>query len=192
MFGPAIRQSVGEFERRFEPNGKEYLFKARATTAPVLLSQTEMRECVSKFRRGMRGLMIGVFASTVGLIVIPVLAFPDRSATDIELYGGTGTILAIFVLAWWRLWTSPARKFAHRAPAGLPLTKDEARARNLASIKWSNLVLVSIGVAIWLSLQLFDPQATFRQKLFWSLLALAFAVLIAVQSFRKWRYRSKA
>jgi hypothetical protein len=192
MFGPAIRQSVGEFERRFEPNGEEYLFRARATTAPVRLSQPEMRDCVSSFRRGMKRIMIGIFLSIASLIVIPVLAFPARSTTNVELYGGTSAIVAVFLFALWRLWNSPARKFAHRAPAGLPLTKHEARARNLASIKWSNLVLVSIGVTIWLSLQIFDVDATSNQKLLWSLLAFVFFVLIAVQSFRKWRYQSKA
>jgi hypothetical protein len=189
MFGSSIDQLTRSFEGRFEAVGDGYLFRPKPTAPPVRLSEGEMRDCVSDFRRGVWWVLGGVMVLTLALIIGSAYLFPSRNMRGIEGYGIIVIILAAFLAPWWRLWTLPERRFARRAPAGLGYTKAEVRVRTLLSVRWVNLGIGAVVIAALIGFELSDPRTTTQEKWFWSLIGLVMTALILVQSYRKWKHR---
>lgn len=180
IFRRSTKQAREAFLNRFEPDASGFLFRAAPTAAPVRVTQEERDEELAAFLRGVRRLSWAMLAGLFAVVALIAFAVPHsgKATSDSLIWAGVGTIIAPYVLGWWWLWRSPARRFERRAVAGPSRTRADARRTALASLSWRQLA-VSLGFAAVLMARSLDGEY------FWAGLGAVMAMLVAVQAVRK-------
>lgn len=180
IFRRSAKQAQEAFLNRFEPDAGGYLFRAAPTAAPVRVTEKERDEELATFLRGVQWVSWAMLAGLFAVAAVMAFAVPqfDTAPSEILIWAGAGTIIGLYVLGWWWLWRSPARRFERRAVAGPSRTRAEARRTALASLSWGQLAL-SFGFAAMLMARSLDGEYV------WAGLGAVTAMFVTVQAVRK-------
>jgi hypothetical protein len=186
------------FAQQFEPDGDGWVYRRSRKGAAFRLTAYERNRFVREFSGSRRGsewiLYAGAGPLMVGMIVLAKYR-PDISLSSMSSL--VAILAALFVLGipyalrlrW--IWNAPIRELRGRAPIAVERSPAEMRRVRLARLTYGQLAL---GAFVALVIAIPDPP---RERRFpgWNHFALAVGfvvlLLVAVQTFRKWRFDRK-
>ena len=176
------------FRDRFEPTDGGYLFRAKATSAPVKISEAEYAAAVATFERQMNWLLWGgpilflvVFCGIAGMQI-----WQGNDPGQVEIYLPTVAFIIVLVIVWLRLWTAPNRAFERKPVAGITRSKGEARRLALVRLSWSQLASYA-GIALFGIWHFSEGFSEGRWNILWAVLAVGICLLFAYRAFTKWQ-----
>jgi hypothetical protein len=185
-----MRTSDGHslFADQFEPDGKGgYLYRKNMRGPAISVTAGERDGFMDDFARSRRFLQrvlaVGILLAIVALV--SVSSWLRRDLTDGAIFPLTVAAVAIFMLAWHRIWGAPAAALEWRTPAGPALSRTAARRLAIERVSWAHLGLAALLIpfSIFRATAARDPFVHW----FWIALAIFFAAGLPLQAFRKWR-----
>jgi hypothetical protein len=178
------------FSKRFEPDGDDYLFRARISAPGIPVSAGERDGFVAVYQRASRWALWGIvgLAMAVAMIQYVALAMSDRQrAGEITLYVvlGLGTAVYVAVNQW--LYNAPVRALRGRAPTSPGRTKVDAQRIRFQRMTWSYITGMAVLVVVaWLRLAPKHNLFVGWNKL-WLVGLGVYALLLARVAFYKWK-----
>lgn len=178
-------KAVEAFEKQFQPDGDGYIYRKYGTGSAYRITSAERDEFIADFRRAMRWSMIGLIAAT--LLFAAALSAFDLYESSLVFFGfGIVTCLPLF-LAIKRMYAAPEFRLQHRRMAMQAMSIDEQKRDALAQISYWQLAfapLLGLLVLGWIA-EAVDVTSGWGRTAW--LVPISFALLAAVQGWRKFR-----
>ncbi len=176
------------FADQFSDGGHSFIYRKYQTGVPVRVTKSERDGFVATFNKRIRYAMWSIVPATVGLILLLAWLTPDADspAAQIAMWGGLAGILLPSIMIFYWAWGAPSRELERRAPEGLPLSKEEARALALSKITYGQLALAAL-MGLGLVWKMSTKTDVFHGSgMVWLVFGAALVIFAGVQAIRKW------
>jgi hypothetical protein len=178
------------FERQFEPEGDNFLYRFHQKGAPIPVSSAERDRFIEEYARRLKHStwIIYVGMTLLGGAAILWIFAGGADVPDMAIYVSMSALALIAV--YYTIWAgkAPARELARRAPVGRERTSAEVRRAWLVEMSYAQLAgTLAIGVLGCLGASNRHGGFTGWGRL-WPLAAAGLVALGCLQAYRKWRF----
>lgn len=190
MIGGSLEPLKKLFAAQFQPDGAGYLYRHRQRAAAVRVSSQERNAFVADFERLLRRCMWAIFLCPI--VVFGPLIFVghdlDSETMRVWQFGGLVLILGVFLWLVQRAFDAPLARLRHRGAVAPKRTDAELQREAFANISYRKMGLSLAGFLLLYGVITGGRDLLAGWNLLWSAVALALAILVGVQAFRKWRF----
>jgi tetratricopeptide (TPR) repeat protein len=177
------------FADQFEASGTNFVYRRSQRGEAIVVSSDEHARFLNQFdhdlSRAIWIIYVGLFIVIGSILLMSIVG--DFELSQVAIYVGIATVMAVYYLYYRWVWRAPARALAGRTPIARELSSEGVRRLRFQRMTYAQLAGAA-AAGVFIPFMAAGKDLLVGWNRLWLIVGAALVFLAVLQTFHKWRF----